>query len=62
MTQEENKTLSFEAKTIEEAIQIALKKLNCSRDEIDVKVISEEKKGLFGMDGADPAKIIVRRK
>ena len=48
--------------TVEEAVQKALKELNVSREEIDVKVVSEEKKGLFGMEGEKPAKIIVTLK
>lgn len=48
--------------TVEEAIQKALKELNVGRDSVVVKVVSEEKKGLFGMEGEKPAKIIVSLK
>jgi len=44
---------------VEDAISKALKKLSVSRDDITVKVVSEEKKGLFGMEGEKPAKIKV---
>lgn len=54
-----NKKWNFEAQTVEKALEKALNQLNCSREDIDFKVVSEEKKGLFGMDGAEPAKIIV---
>ena len=54
-----SKKWNFEAKTVEDAIEKALRKLECSREEVDVKVVSEEKKGLFGMEGAKPAKIKV---
>ena len=57
-----NKKWNFQAKTIEDAINKALNKLECSREEIDVKVVSEEKRGLFGMDGAEPAQIVVTMK
>ncbi|MDP8265325.1 MAG: Jag N-terminal domain-containing protein [Candidatus Aceula meridiana] len=53
------KGLEIDGNTVEEAIQNALKELNVSREDIDVKVVCEEKKGLFGMEGEKPAKIIV---
>ena len=53
------KPLDFEGPTVEDAIKKALDQLNVSRDEINVKVVSEEKRGLFGMEGAKPAKIKV---
>ena len=64
MGDEENlKNVSeFEGGTVEEAINKALKELNVSRDEILVKVVSEEKRGLFGMEGEKPAKIKVSLK
>lgn len=52
----------FEGSTVEEAIQKAVNKLGVSRDEIAVKVVNEEKKGLFGMEGAEPAKVMVSLK
>lgn len=57
-----NKKWSFEAKTVESAIERALNELQCSREDVNVKVVCEEKRGLFGMDGAEPAKIVVTRK
>ena len=56
------KKWNFEAQTVDKALEKALKELNCSREDIDFKVVSEEKRGLFGMDGADPAKIVVTLK
>ena len=55
-----NSTESLEVygNTVEEAVQKALKELKVSREEVEVKVVSEEKKGLFGMGGQKPAKII----
>lgn len=55
----EKKSYEFVGSTIEEAIKKALEELQVSRDDIVVKVVSEEKKGLFGMEGANPAKIKV---
>lgn len=50
--------LEISAKTVEEAIQIALTQLNASRDEVKVDVVSEGKPGLLGL-GAEEAKVIV---
>jgi len=36
--------------------------LNVGRESVDVRVVCEEKKGLFGMAGAKPAKIKVTLK
>jgi len=56
------KSLDVEGATVEDAINKALKILNVSKDEIVVKVVCEEKKGLFGMTGAKTAKIKVSLK
>lgn len=44
---------------VEDAIEKALKILKVTRDDIEVKILCEETKGLFGMEGAKPAKIKV---
>jgi spoIIIJ-associated protein len=51
--------IEVEGATVEDAIKKALELLIVSREEINVKIVSEEQKGLFGMEGAKPAKIIV---
>lgn len=51
------KSIEVEGSTVEEAIKKALNFFGVSRDEIVVKAVCEEKKGLFGMEGAKPAKI-----
>ena len=56
---ENEKYIEFEGKTVEEAIKKAVEALSVSREAIKVKVVCEEKRGLFGMDGAKPAKIKV---
>jgi spoIIIJ-associated protein len=56
------KSAEFEGKSVEDAIEKALKALNVSRETIDVKVVCEEQRGLFGMDGAKSAKIKVKIK
>jgi spoIIIJ-associated protein len=53
------KSIEIEGFSVEDAINKALKKLGVERHEIEVKVLCEESKGLFGMQGAKPAKIRV---
>ena len=47
----------FEGSTIEEAIEKAAKGLGVSKDRLDIKIMCEEKRGLFGMRGAKSAKV-----
>ncbi len=54
--------IEVEAKTTQEAIKLALKKLKAKKEEVDIKILREEHKGLFGMEGAEPAKIKVTLK
>ena len=49
------KEIESEGKTVQEAIDKGLKKLGVSRDDVDVKILSEGKTGLFGLMGASPA-------
>ena len=46
----------MEGGTVEEAIKKAAEIFNVSRDEISVKVVCEEKRGLFGMEGGKTCK------
>lgn len=52
-------SIEIQANTVEEAIKLALKQLQVSRSQVKIQVVSEEKKGLFGMAGSAPAKIRV---
>ena len=52
----------FEGCTVNDAIKKAMKELGVPRKQIEVKVVCEEKRGLFGMQGAKPAKIKVNLK
>lgn len=56
------KSIEVEGSTVEEAVKKGLKALHASRDAVDVKVVCEEQKGLFGMKGAKAAKVIVSLK
>jgi len=49
--------IEVEAPTVEGAIKKALKILHAQKKEVLIKILKEEKKGLFGMEGAEPAKI-----
>ncbi|MFH1245860.1 MAG: Jag N-terminal domain-containing protein, partial [Candidatus Omnitrophota bacterium] len=40
--------IEVEGKTVSEAIKKALKQLNTTKDKVEIKVLSEEEKGLFG--------------
>ena len=54
---EKGKSFEFEGGTVEEAIKNAAESLRIPRDGFDVKIVCEEKRGLFGMEGAKPAKV-----
>ena len=54
--------IEIEAKTAQEAIKIALTKLGLKKSEVDIKVLREENKGLFSMQGASLAKVRVQKK
>jgi len=51
--------IEAEGKTVEEAIKNALQILKLPRKCVKIKILSEEKKGLFGMPGAKPVKVRV---
>ncbi len=56
------KSIEIEARTTREAIELALKRLHVTKDMVDIKVLSEEHKGLFGMEGHKLAKVKVTLK
>ena len=58
----EKMSVEIEGKTVEEAVKKALKDLDLPRSKVKIEVLSEEKKGLFGMRGAKPAKVRVTLK
>ena len=53
------KYVEVEGKTVEEAIEKALGELKLPRNCVKIESLSEEKKGLFGMAWAKPAKVRV---
>jgi len=52
-------SIEVEGGTVAEAVRKALKELKLPRQKVKIEVLSEEKKGLFGMPGAKPAKVRV---
>lgn len=53
------KEVETSGKTVDEALKLALEKLNAGREEVEVDVISEGKSGLLGI-GAEEATVRVR--
>jgi len=47
------------AKTVEEAVELALKELNTTKDNVDIVVLEQPSKGLFGLIGGRPARVKV---
>ena len=45
------------ARTVEEAIELGLQELGVSIGDVDVRVVEEGSKGLFGLFGSRPAKV-----
>lgn len=54
--------IEIEGKTIEDAINEAVTRLCVPKEALFIKIICEEKKGLFDMGGEKPAKIKVTLK
>jgi spoIIIJ-associated protein len=47
--------------SVEEAVESALAQLNITREEAEIKVQDEGKKGLFGLFGSRPATVLVKK-
>lgn len=52
----------FEGNTLDEAINKAVQALGVPKKKLNIKIVCEEKRGLFGMQGAKTAKIKVTTK
>ena len=46
-------------KTVEEAVKNALEALNVTEDQVDIQVLEEPNKGIFGLIGSRPARVRV---
>lgn len=53
------KAIEQEGKTVNEAIEKALKKLGITEEEAKIEILDEGNKGLFGLVGSKPAKVKV---
>jgi len=53
------KVIEIEAKTVVEAIQKAKNMMKAHKHDLNIEVLKEENKGLFGMEGANLARIRV---
>ena len=49
----------FEGNTLDEAINKAVLNLGVPKNKLNIKIVCEEKRGLFGMQGEKSAKIKV---
>lgn len=56
------KRIEKTAKTVDEAIELALAELGASRQQVEVEVLDEGSKGLFGILGSKDARVIVTKK
>ncbi len=56
------KELEISGKNIEEAISLGLEQLKCTKDDVEIKILDEGTKGLFGLMGAKPAKVLLTLK
>lgn len=54
--------VTVSGKTVDEAIEQGLTKLDTTRDKVEIKVLEEPQKGLFGILGGKPAVVEVQLK
>ncbi len=59
--QDQSESVKSSAKTVEEAIDRALEQLKLSRDQVDIEIISEGSRGIFGF-GAEDATVLLTPK
>jgi spoIIIJ-associated protein len=56
------KYLEKSAKTIDDAIELALKELNVTKEQVDIEVLDQPSKGIFGLIGTRMARVKVTLK
>ncbi|MGE4385133.1 MAG: RNA-binding cell elongation regulator Jag/EloR [Endomicrobiaceae bacterium] len=54
--------IEISGKNIEDAIANGIKKLDCKKEEVEIKILDEGTSGLFGLMGAKPAKVLLTLK
>lgn len=52
------KSIEMNGKTVDEAIENGLRELECNRDEVQIEILEQGSKGLFGF-GTKPAKVVL---
>lgn len=57
MSWKKQRRLEIEGRTVQEAIARGLAVLKTSRDRVHIQVLSEERRGLFGMRGVKQTKV-----
>jgi len=55
---QEKQSMEMKAKTVEEAIELAIRQLDVARGEVEIEVISKGKSGILGI-GGEPARVKV---
>jgi len=58
----ESNIVESTGKTVDEAIETALEDLKLSRNDVEIEILEEPTKGLFGLLGGKPARVRVRTK
>ncbi|HHW10858.1 MAG TPA: protein jag [Firmicutes bacterium] len=53
------RSVEISARTVDEAVEIALKELDAERDQVKIEVLDEGAKGLFGLLGGKQARVLV---
>ena len=56
------KEVTASGQTVDEAVQSALEQLNLPRDQVEIEIIDEGKKGFLGIFGASRAIVKVKEK
>lgn len=54
--------LEITGKNISEAIAMGIKKLNCTKNDVEIRILDEGTSGLFGLMGVKPAKVLLTTK
>lgn len=57
-----NSGIEVEGATQQEAVEKALKQLGVKKDQVEIVILCEGKRGLFGLKGTKPAKVHVTLK